>query len=235
MELLTSDVILPLKSISCKIREGNGYADRILLKKNKRLHQVLPEYLNSLLESMDGSPCKIEDVMKLLVPDYEFLLIEAFKLNFDAALEFTNVCSSCGSMNLHTVDLSALPMLELPEDCEGGPDPVMNVLLPRSKKRARVGFLTVESDMILNEQMANSGSVDLNQGDYRALRALDGCDPITYEYVVKLPLMDHKTIRKARRTLQAGYDPLVSLVCESCQNYDVTNILGLRYFLFPSG
>lgn len=70
MELLTSDVILPLKSISCKIREGNGYADRILLKKNKRLHQVLPEYLNSLLESMDGSPCKIEDVMKLLVPDY---------------------------------------------------------------------------------------------------------------------------------------------------------------------
>ena len=146
-----------------------------------------------------------------------------------------NVCSSCGQLNQHSIDLSALPLLDLPDDCEGGPDPVMNVLLPRSRKRARVGFLTVESDMILIEQMATAGAVDLNQGDFRALRALDGCDPITYEYVVKLPLMDHKEIRKARRKLQAGYDPLVSLVCESCQNYDVTNILGLRDFLFPSG
>lgn len=235
MELLTREVVTPIGKATVKIQEGTGYSDRILLRKGKRLHQMLPEYLKSLIQSIDGEPCKIEDVMHLLVPDYEFLLIENYITSFNSQLEFMNVCSSCGQLNKHEIDLSALPLLELPEDCEGGPDPVMNILLPRSKKRARVGFLTVESDMILNEQMANQGNVDLNQGDFRALRALDGCDPITYEYVVKLPLMDHKEIRKARRALQAGYDPLVSLVCESCQYYDVTNILGLRDFLFPSG
>jgi hypothetical protein len=89
--------------------------------------------------------------------------------------------------------------------------------------------------MIINEAISASGMVDLNQTDFQSLRMLEGCDPISYEDVINLPLMDHKAIRTKRKELVCGYDPLVSLVCESCQNYDVTNILGLRDFLFPSG
>ena len=235
MELITQEVTTPLGNVSVVLKEGNGYNDRILLKKNKRLHQVLPEYLNSLIASIDGEPIKLDAVMNLLVPDYEFLLVEAYKVNYGTELEFMNVCSICGQLNKHSIDISELPMLPLPEDIVSGPDPYVDVVLPRTKRRARVGFLTVKSDMILNEQMAAGGAVDLNQGDFLSLRTLEGCDTVTYEAVIKLPLMDHKAIRKARRSLKAGYDPLVSLVCESCQNYDVTNILGLRDFLFPSG
>jgi len=235
MELLTTEVITPISQLKIVVQEGTGYNERALLKKGKRLHQVIPDYLASLIAEMDGKPCKTSDVMQFLVPDYEFLLIEAYKNCFDSFLSFVNVCSNCGQMNNHTVDLSELPMLPLPENCTGGTDPVIDLVLPRTKLRARVGFLTVQNDMILNEQMSSQGSVDLNQGDYLSLRMLEGCDPVSYEDVVKLPLMDHKAIRKARRGLVAGYDPLVSLVCESCGNYDVTNILGLRDFLFPSG
>ena len=235
MELLTTEVITPISQLKIVVQEGTGYNERALLKKGKRLHQVIPDYLASLIAEMDGKPCKTSDVMQFLVPDYEFLLIEAYKNCFDPFLSFVNVCSNCGQMNSHTVNLSELPMIPLPENCTGGTDPVIDLVLPRTKLRARVGFLTVQNDMILNEQMSSQGSVDLNQGDYLSLRMLEGCDPVSYEDVVKLPLMDHKAIRKARRELVAGYDPLVSLVCESCGNYDVTNILGLRDFLFPSG
>jgi hypothetical protein len=235
MELITNEVTTPVSKLTAKVRETDGYSERLLLKKGKRLHQVIPDYLASIIVEYDGKPCKVADVMQFLVPDYEFLLIEAYRVNFLDELSFMNVCSNCGAMNSHVVNLSELPMIPLPENCTGGTDPVIDLVLPRTKLRARVGFLTVQNDMILNEQMSNQGSVDLNQGDYLSLRMLEGCDPVSYEDVVKLPLMDHKAIRKARRELVAGYDPLVSLVCESCGNYDVTNILGLRDFLFPSG
>jgi hypothetical protein len=235
MELITNEVNTPISQAKVILREVDGYAERLLLKKGKRLHQVIPDYLASIIAEYDGKPCKAADVLQFLVPDYEFLLIEAYKVNFLNELTFLNVCSACGQMNNHTVDLSELPLIPLPENCTGGTDPVIDLVLPRTKLRARVGFLTVQNDMILNEQMSSQGSVDLNQGDYLSLRMLEGCDPVSYEDVVKLPLMDHKAIRKARRELVAGYDPLVSLVCESCGNYDVTNILGLRDFLFPSG
>jgi hypothetical protein len=235
MELLTAEVILPVSSITCEIHEGDGYNDRVLLKKGKRLYQVLPEYLASLITSINGEKAKVADVMQFLVPDYEFLLVESYKLNYGNSLSFMNVCSACGQLNKHDVDLSELPLIPLSEDITGGPDPVIDLVLPRTKKRARIGFLTVQNDMILNEQGATSGSTDLNQGDFLSLRMLEGSDPVAYEDVVRLPLMDHKAIRTARRQLQAGYDPLVSLICESCQNYDVSNILGLRDFLFPSG
>jgi hypothetical protein len=235
MDLQTVDVIAPVSGKAFKLVEGTGYSDRLLLKKGKRLHQVIPDYLASLIAEMDGAPCKVADVMQLLVPDYEFLLIENYKNCFDVELEFMNVCSACGQLNKHTIDLSTLPIIPLSEEITGGPDPVVDLVLPRSKLRARVGFLIVQNDMILNEQHSSAGSVDLNQGDYLSLRMLEGSDPVSYEDVVRLPLKDHKAIRKARRELVAGYDPLVSLVCDSCQNYDVTNILGLRDFLFPSG
>ena len=235
MELLTTEVVTPVGGKSVKIHEGDGYNDRILLKKNKRLHQVLPEYLFSLIDTIDGEKPTLDMVMKLLVPDYEFLLIKAYILNYGENLEFRNVCSACGDLNSHSINLANLPMIPLPEECKGGSDPVIDLVLPRTKKRASVGFLTVANDMIINEQMVATGTMDMNQASFLALRELEGCNPIAYENVIRLPLMDHKAIRGKRKELVDGYDPLASLICESCQNYDVINVLGLRDFLYPSG
>ena len=234
-ELLTKEVETPVSQERIIIREQDGYAERLLLKKGKRIHQCLPDYLSFMIQSINGEKCTTERVRQFLVPDYEYSLIEAYRVCYGDTLTFVQVCPSCGQLNEHSIDLSQLPLIPLPEEVTGGPDPVVDFVLPRTKKRARVGFLTVASDMIINEQHANAGSADLNQGDFLSLRMLEGSDPLSYEDVVRLPLMDHKIIRQKRRLLQAGYDPLVTLICESCQNYDVTNILGLRDFLFPSG
>ena len=235
MELLKSEVVLPLCSQSVELSEGTGYVDRILMKKGKRIHELLPEYLLALTKTINGEKPKLADIMDLLVPDFEFLLIEAYKLNYGDLLEFNNVCNECGKLTSQKVDVSSLPLLPLPKACSGPPDPVLDLVLPRSKKRAKVGFLTVQSDMIFNETYLSSGQPDLNQGDFLSLRMLEGVDQISYEEVVNLPLMDHRELRKKRRELQAGYDPLVAVQCDHCSAYDVVNILGLRDFLFPSG
>lgn len=235
MELLTNEVTLPLSQFFVSIKEGTGYTDRVLLKKGKRIHQLLPEYILALTTSINGEKPKLADITNLLVPDFEFLLIEAYKLNYGDMLEFNNVCGECGKVTLHSFNMNDLQLLPLPKACSGPPDPTLDLVLPRSKKRARVGFLTVQSDMIFNETYLSSGQADLNQGDFLSLRMLEGEDPVSYEAVVKLPLMDHKALRKKRRELQAGYDPLVTVQCEHCNVYDVVNVLGLRDFLFPSG
>lgn len=235
MELLTNEVTLPLSGAVVVGQEGTGYVDRILMRKGKRIHELLPDYLLALTKTINGEKPSRADIIKLLVPDFEFLLIEAYKLNYGDILEFNNVCAECGKLTSHSFDISTLPMLPLPKACSGPPDPTLDLVLPRSKKRARVGFLTVQNDMIFNEAFLSTGQADLNQGDFLALRMLEGEDPVSYEAVVSLPLMDHKALRKKRRELQAGYDTLVTVQCEHCSAYDVVNILGLRDFLFPSG
>lgn len=235
MELLTSEVVLPLSGSTVICKEGDGYADRTLLRKGKRIHQLLPEYINFMIQTIDGEKSKLSDVMRLLVPDFEFLLIEAYKLNYGETLEFNHVCGECGKITLQSFNMGDLQLLPLPKACSGPPDPMLDVTLPRSKKRARIGFLTVENDIIFNETYLSTGQADLNQGDFLCLRMLEGEDPVSYEAVVRLPLMDHKALRKRRRELQAGYDTLVTVQCEHCGVFDVVNVLGLRDFLFPSG
>ena len=56
MELITVEVTAPISGKLIKIKEGDGYAERTLLKKGKRLHQVIPDYLASLIVEMDGKP-----------------------------------------------------------------------------------------------------------------------------------------------------------------------------------
>lgn len=235
MELLSTEVTLPLANFNVVLKEGDGYTDRVLLKKGKRIHELLPEYLLALTKTINGEKPKLSDIMGLLVPDFEFLLIKAYILNYGDILEFNNVCAECGKVTTQSFDMSTLPMLPLPKACSGPPDPTLDLVLPRSKKRARVGFMTVQNDMIFNETYLSSGQADLNQGDFLSLRMLEGVDPISYEEVIRLPLMDHKALRKKRRELQAGYDTLVTVQCEHCSAYDVVNVLGLRDFLFPSG
>ena len=90
MELLTTEVIAPLNGKTYVLVEGTGYSERQLLKKGKRLHQVIPDYLASLISSADGEPCKTADVLQLLVPDYEFLLIESYKNCFNSKIRKTH-------------------------------------------------------------------------------------------------------------------------------------------------
>jgi len=204
-------------------------------KRNKPLTEVLTEYLASLVVSIDGRSGIIRtDILNLLIPDYEFLAIECYKLNFGKDFEFNHICFSCGKISKHSIDLEQLVMIPPPSDAVGT-DPQFNLVLKRSGKRAKIGYLDGNKEIILGEQTRISGNIDANQSDFLSLRYLEGCDPITYEDVIGLPLMDHKIIRAKKKSVICGYETVVVTTCEFCEAKDLMNILMSRDFLFVDG
>jgi hypothetical protein len=95
-------------------------------------------------------------------------------------------------------------------------------------------MLTAEKELELLQQAATTGT-DLNQGDFKSLRALDGDITFSFEDVIRLKLADHKAIRKARNKLIAGYDPTAIITCPDCEEQTALNVLLHKDFLFPAG
>jgi len=234
---LQSTVILPISHKEVVIQEGDGYLDRILLKKNKRVFEVMPEYLAAHVVSIDGrGEIKEKDILDLLVPDQEWLAVELYKLKYDQIMELTFGCPHCGHVDTDKgLDLGKLEVIPVPEGAVG-PDPTFEVVLPRSGKKARIGFLDGHKERFLMELEASTGGdIDLNQADFKALRELDGVSVFSYEDVAMLPPKDHAVIRRARKKLICGYDTNVIVECDSCGRKTVINILTHRDFLLPGG
>lgn len=230
----TRDITLPISGKKIVIREGDGYSTRALLKKNKRIYDSVFDYLSSMVVSIDGrTGITRVDVLKLLTPDQEFLSFEVYKLNYGDVFEFDFGCPSCGADSEQTIPLDKLPFATLPEDLKG-PDPIINLTLPRSKKTAIVGMLTGEKELELLT-LASANGLDINQSSFRSLRALDNMTEFTYEDVINLPLADHKSIRRARKRLICGYDANILVRCPECEEESVVNILMHRDFLLPAG
>ena len=230
----TREITLPISGKRIVIKEGDGYSTRALLKKNKRIFESIYDYLASMCVSIDDKPgVRTQDILKLLAPDQEYLSIEIYKLCYGDIFDFDFTCPACGETKPQEVPLDKLEFIPLKEGLTG-PDPVITIDLPRSKKKAIVGILTGEKELELLEQAATTG-VDLNQGDFKALRALGGEINFSYEDVVRLKLIDHKAIRKARQQLICGFDPTVNVVCPECEEKFQINVLMHRDFLLPAG
>jgi hypothetical protein len=232
MALETKEVILPVSKKTVVLKEGDGYTERNLIKNNKKLYQTVPHYIVASIESIDGGEKpSVKDVQNLLVPDIEALLIEIFKLNNGSEFLFEYVCQSCGKEVEVGIDLDTLEFRKLKDGLEESTDPTIALRLPRTGKTVEVGCLTGKKETILMDLQA-SGVLDLSQGDYQCLRSIDGSKDFSYEDVVKLPLGDHRAIRRARRNLVCGYDVDVSVTCPECDAKEVINILMQRDFLF---
>jgi len=227
----TKEIILPLSKREVTIQEGDGYTERALLKKNKKIYQTVPHYIAASVISIDGKEkATVNDIQDLLVPDIEALLVEIYKLNHGNEFWFDYVCQECGKQSEVMVDLDALDYRDLPDGVEGT-DPVISVTLPKSKGMAEIGCLTGKKESLLMDLQA-SGTLDLNQADYQCLRTLNGAKDFSYEDIVKLPLGDHKAIRRARKKLVCGYDVDVAITCPECDAKDIINVLMQRDFLF---
>jgi hypothetical protein len=180
---------------------------------------------------MDGQgKVTVKEIQDLLVPDIEALLVEIYKLNHGNEFTFDYVCQECGKQSEVMVDLDTLQFRELADGIDGT-DPVISLTLPKSKWSAEIGCLTGKKEALLMDLQA-TGTLDLNQADYQCLRSLNGSKDFSYEDVVKLPLGDHKAIRRARKKLVCGYDVDVSITCPECEAKDMINILMQRDFLF---
>lgn len=221
---------LPISKQEVVIKEGDGYTERALLKKNRKVYETIPYYLAAMTVSIgDKSPITREDILKLLTPDQEYLMIECYRLNFGDTFEFGFRCPHCEKDQEVAFNLDDLEFRSLPDDLDAD-DPTITVNLPRSGRRTEIGMLNGEQELILLD-LAASGTLDLNQADYQCLRSLDGSRDFTYEEVVNLPLADHKAIRKGRKKLLCGYDTNIAVTCESCEKKDAVNILMHQDFL----
>lgn len=232
-DLLIDNITLPISKKVVTIRESNGHMDNILTQRGKDIYTILCEYMAALVLSIDGRKgISKKDIMDLCVFDIEAINLKRFVLTYGDDFRFDNACGSCGAESSHSVNLSNVVVKEIDPNFLPIDDPVIKLILPRTKKAVTVGILNGHKQLILSNQLL-SGKVDLNQADYLAIREFDGSPSFSYEEIVSLPSADHRAIRAARGQLIGGYDTVVSWVCPSCANHSSFNLLMHRDFLFP--
>jgi hypothetical protein len=221
-------VTLPVSQREAVIREGDGYAERILYGDLDKLAARLPDYWAHLTERIgDARPIKREHILELLVPDQEFLAVEIHRLNYGDELELRTSCS-CGATDYGTIDLGKLPLIPLPEAATP-PDPEWTITLPRTGDQVVFGFTTTAQEI---EETETPG-VDPNRFDFRAVRRLGSNDDPSYEDVLHLPLADKRALRRAIASKRCGYDVVVESTCAKCGRGTSLNLLQDPGFLLP--
>jgi hypothetical protein len=225
---LTRTITLPISGKEAVIREGDGYAERILYADNAKFHKKLPKYWAHLTLSLGGKAHPTDkDILDLLVPDQQVLAIEIHKFNYGSMLQLRGKCGSCGKPSNYEVDLDKLPLIPLP-DGASGPDPTFEVRLPRSGKRVRFGYSNGHAEM----EEADAVGFDPNRVDLSRIKEIDGVDHVSYEMVISLPLIDHRALREAIASKKCGYDMDVNFV-HSCGASVSQNLITDPSFLMP--
>ena len=232
-QLAEKELILPISQHVVVIREGDGFATKLLLKRGKRGSETIYDYLASFIVSLDGlEKITARGLKDLLVPDNEYLAVECHRFNYGERFEFGLTCPYCSELTQNAINWGTVEYLPLSTESSGPPDPIVTITLPRTGSIVEVGMLDGHKEAILLNQESSSG-IDLNQGDYLSLRSIDGSKSFSYEQVLKLPLADHYEIRKARKQLICGYDTRVIVLCPSCGERTRVNLLMHRDFLAP--
>ena len=235
MERREHTFFLPISRQEVAMREGDGYTEKALIKKNRRLYETISFYLAAMtLRLGDKEKPERDDILSLLVPDIEYMMIEAYKLNIGDIFEFDYTCPECKKTDQPMeFDLNSLEYRSLPPELDST-DPTISLTLPRTQDTAVIGMLNGHKELILLG-MQSDNEFDPNQADFRCLRSLGGNEQFSYEDVINLPLADHRAIRRARKKLVTGYDTDINIKCPSCAEGATLNILMHRDFLFLAG
>jgi hypothetical protein len=228
------ELTLPISGQQAVVRTVDGVVYRSMAS-NKRVHEVSYDYLATVTDSIGGTEHVTSGMIKnLLVPDQEAIAVRQYILNY-GDFDFRFTCPECREPDDHCVDLRTLDIIPISPESSGPPDPIITVILPATNKIAEVGMLTGHKEALLQKLQADSGTRDINQVDFQAVRSLDGDTKFTYEDILKLPVKDHKAIRMARRKLIAGYDTNITVPCRFCNERTRMNILMHRDFWVPGG
>lgn len=230
-ELETREITLPVSGEQVVIREGDGFSDRLLLKKIRRPYEAVHDYVASLTVSIgDNTKVTARDIKNLLVPDHEYIVVECFKLNYGDSFEFSFTCPSCSHEEAQAVPLNDLELRPIPEGTHA-PDPIFVIDLPRSGRRVEVGMLNGHKE----SKLLAMDHIDLNQTDFLSIRKIDGSTEFSYEEVLHLPMADHRALRGARKKLVCGYDTNIIVRCPECGEKTRLNLLMHPDFLLPGG
>ncbi len=227
MEKLTRVITLPVSQYQATIREGDGYAEKILFAQEDRIHLAFPDFWAMLTTELNGKKPTSEDMLDLAVQDQRVLAIEIYKLSYGNMLKLTAKCSNCGKPANYPVDLNKLSFTPLPEGLNP-PNPTKKIKLPRTKLNITLAYITGRQEI----EEADSPNFDPSRNDFKWVRAIEGKDKVSYEDVIALPLMDHKVIREAVAEMNCGYDTTVAFK-HGCGKIMTQNVLADPSFLMP--
>ncbi len=244
-------VTTPIGGHEAVLQEVIGPQERKLLRdiQELALHRAHLNYLQQMITSFDGiqkPPPQEEEaterfeseVRRVYVPDQEFLLIEACKLVWlDGIWEFRYQCwnPKCRKVSQQTYDLKTLKLRALPEDVPDKTNPTVEVVLPRTKKKAVVGLITTKQELELMDEAADTGETNLIRSDFMALRSLNGRTDFPYSEVEYLPNADKKALRQAKQKLLCGYNTMFQVMCPHCNTAASLNMLMRQDFFFWPG
>lgn len=228
MEYFRKTITLPICGQEAVIREADANAEDLLWEHKERLHKAYPQYWAYLTERLgDKTKVTAEDILQLLVPDQQYLALEIWRLTKGDRLELEGSCPHCGKPANYEVDLTGLDVLPLPEGSVP-PDPLFDVVLPRSGHTVTLGYLTGKQELA---ELEIEG-FNPTRMVFGAIRAIDGDSKVKLSDVRAWPLADHAAMRKAIKDNRCGLDTRVRFT-HTCGRSVVMDLLTDPSFLLP--
>jgi len=175
----------------------------------------------------------------LISGDRTALMVALRITGYGADYEIEVSCPECGATNKSTFDLASLPIKRLKVEPVGDGENLFEVVLPVTKKKVRVKFLTGHDEkemMIINERKKKKGfSTDTSVTD-RLTRSIQSVDDITDKnkisfFVKNLPVRDSLALRRFLDKQEPGVEMKSNLRCNSCfEESEVDLPIGTSFF-----
>lgn len=220
MDYVTKEIVLPVSGLTAVVQESWGDPERELYKRMDEIHKALPEYFAALTRRLgDNEKVTQDDILALRRPDYRSLALEIYRVSsLDDTITLTGDCRYCGKPAGYVVDMGGLSFEPLPDGVTG-PDPVFEVVLPRTGSTVGFGYITGKQEL----EEADKPGFDLIKLAYRAVRTIDA-RPAKEREVAALPRADLRALIQAITSARCGYDTRVRFK-HSCGKEVVMDLL----------
>jgi transcription elongation factor Elf1 len=148
------------------------------------------------------------NVNDLLAMDKLAILLKIKEISYGNELKFTTTCPACSEDTKVSINVSEIPVNEVPDDLE---DP-REIFLPVLKVKAKVRFPRNHEEFYFNDTETAINNL------YRFIVEIDGKeDPVFISKVFKkLHIRDNKTIVKEIHRSDLGLDPTFKFECPKC-------------------
>jgi hypothetical protein len=226
----TRTIKLPVSGKEAVIRAADGYAENILIRGMENLGRAYPQYWASLTEQLgDKIKPTTEDILKLYVPDQQFMAIENYRHTMGDIINLKTEDPKTGKPESFQVDLSKLDLKRLADGVD--PDELeFEVILPATGYVVRWGLITGKQE----QAELDIEGFDPTRMQFYAIRSVNGNKDVKLRDVMSWPLRDHKALREsiAADENRLGYDTRVRFKHKSGRE-SVVNILLNPSFLMP--
>lgn len=230
---MTREEVLPVSNKTVVLRGMTGheedmFTDKKLMKQGKAIDKIL----QACVLTIDGEAPSEADIRNLCTPDRTYLVVTIRKESYGDIVEDAEVkCSDkdCNNKMVFDIDLTTLPMKQLPEGQDDTTE--FEFELPVTKTKGKYRFLTGNDE----GKLSKLGQEEiLTIGMMLRLTEVENVHPNGYKKWLKgLPVRDRSYMRKHMENTDAGLNTEVTFTCDECGNDIKTRVESLKSFFFP--